>query len=715
MIITYPISVPYTKGNQQRVVPDSIYSNCEVLSGSFPMGKNRFWHGGVHLHPTDRAAPIRAVADGEVIAYRYDEIDAIDAFFDKVPYSRSFVLLKHETELGQTTLGTSKLVFFSLYMHLQAWGQVKSKSGAQAVNFLRKNIPERQKVDAAGRPMKKDGRPDMEPAHIGVVAPVADGTCQNGSSYQRVQRGDILGYAGVIPDNLDSPSTGIHFEIFFEDASFLENQNKTIWGRCVLTSELNVYDELLPTESLSVDPTKPLNTSALTGAYWKITIDRKLYWVSSEQIASKEVDVPDPRRRNTTIKKTQYFSNSDKLTAYRKDPTKNETKLNAGASIVPWLDPWLKPGEFREELMEGKRWVQVYLPDTNALYWAEKSAIQFLSDADWPGFKKLEEHGTYSADGFIDDENLIAIQDEYEKNRAERNSNALAANAVTLRNLVAKHPTEWSNQNLAKRFERVMHDDFGPSKLKPDQFTKLLAHIARLSFWEQVAGLPSPNGIWHAHPIRFIEQLAKCMWLSQSELKKIYPDKATPEEPIIHGTSNELREKYRIDINKCCYRYGLNSRLRQAHFFGQGAVECRSLNWVLETASGAKYEGSRILGNIDPGDGPKFKGRGFKQLTGRFNYMSYWTFKGWLTKGKDYQTDWHLDRTKRAPLINNPEILEKSFFGVDAGCWYITVFKRGTVAMDIDDSRTVTYVINGGYTDDELRAEHTNRMKRILL
>ncbi|GGC15166.1 hypothetical protein GCM10011572_40660 [Pseudoduganella buxea] len=111
MIITYPIKIPYIKGNEQRVVPDILYDCAETQSGSYPMGQNRFWHGGVHLNP-DPFSPIRAIADGEVVAYRFDETDSTDAFFDKVPYSRSFVLLKHEAELGKTTLGETKLNFF---------------------------------------------------------------------------------------------------------------------------------------------------------------------------------------------------------------------------------------------------------------------------------------------------------------------------------------------------------------------------------------------------------------------------------------------------------------------------------------------------------------------------------------------------------------------------------------------------------------------------
>jgi putative chitinase len=40
------------------------------------------------------------------------------------------------------------------------------------------------------------------------------------------------------------------------------------------------------------------------------------------------------------------------------------------------------------------------------------------------------------------------------------------------------------------------------------------------------------------------------------------------------------------------------------------------------------YNGRKNLGNTQPGDGPRFKGRGFIQLTGRYNYTKYSTLLG---------------------------------------------------------------------------------------
>lgn len=81
-------------------------------------------------------------------------------------------------------------------------------------------------------------------------------------------------------------------------------------------------------------------------------------------------------------------------------------------------------------------------------------------------------------------------------------------------------------------------------------------------------------------------------------------------------TSAQLR-----DLNDCLARFKINTPLRMAHFLAQVAHESGGLRWMRELATGEAYEGSKQLGNTQPGDGKRFKGAGAIQLTGRANYQ----------------------------------------------------------------------------------------------
>ena len=59
-----------------------------------------------------------------------------------------------------------------------------------------------------------------------------------------------------------------------------------------------------------------------------------------------------------------------------------------------------------------------------------------------------------------------------------------------------------------------------------------------------------------------------------------------------------------------------------AFLIGQVGVEADHFKTLEEYASGRAYEGRSDLGNTHPGDGVKFKGRAWLDVTGRHNYWN---------------------------------------------------------------------------------------------
>ena len=129
-------------------------------------------------------------------------------------------------------------------------------------------------------------------------------------------------------------------------------------------------------------------------------------------------------------------------------------------------------------------------------------------------------------------------------------------------------------------------------------------------------------------------------------------------------------------LNDAMDIFNINTPQRQAAFLAQVAHESAEFRYVEEIASGKAYEGRADLGNTEPGDGVRFKGRGLIQITGRANYASCGGALG-------------LD------LLADPELLESPQNAARSAAWFWMTHGCNELA-DADNFRKITLRINGG-------------------
>ena len=170
----------------------------------------------------------------------------------------------------------------------------------------------------------------------------------------------------------------------------------------------------------------------------------------------------------------------------------------------------------------------------------------------------------------------------------------------------------------------------------------------------------------------------------------------TPKQlrEIVPTLTAEKAAEVAPHLNRAMAEAGIDSPPRKAAFIAQLAHESGGFQYSEEIASGSAYEGRSDLGNTQPGDGKRFKGRGFIQLTGRANYAAAGEALG-------------LD------LINKPELAAKPENAARVAAWYWNSRDLNGLA-DRGNFDGITKRINGGFNGKADRDQYFARASTAL-
>lgn len=155
-------------------------------------------------------------------------------------------------------------------------------------------------------------------------------------------------------------------------------------------------------------------------------------------------------------------------------------------------------------------------------------------------------------------------------------------------------------------------------------------------------------------------------------------------------------------INMVMEIYEIDTPLRASAFLAQIAHESAELRFMEElwgpTAQQKKYEPpsdlAKSLGNTQPGDGFRYRGRGPIQITGRANYTKYGDLLG-------------------VDLVGNPDLAATPQIAFSTAGLFWKLNRLNELA-DVQDFTTITKRINGGLTGLQERQKYYETAKDVL-
>ena len=180
------------------------------------------------------------------------------------------------------------------------------------------------------------------------------------------------------------------------------------------------------------------------------------------------------------------------------------------------------------------------------------------------------------------------------------------------------------------------------------------------------------------------------------------PQPAPPKEPETTGLSMNANTEHALE--RAAIHAGIKG-VELAQFMAQMRHESADFSSLKELGSLERHKRrydpryspktAKILGNTHPGDGERYFGRGFVQITGRDNYRMAGEYLG-------------IDLLKHPELAARPDIAAK------IAVWYWkTRVKPGV--NNFNDTTAVTKMINPALRGLQTRAKYFKDYKTVML
>ncbi|QGH67364.1 peptidoglycan DD-metalloendopeptidase family protein [Xanthomonas oryzae pv. oryzicola] len=711
-------------------------------SGSYPVSDLLGWHGGMHLRAPSAAEPIRAIADGKAVYVRQPTARSEDHVLNYLGWTDDgCVVLQHDTAIGADDATETEVRFYSIYMHLNT-----------------------------------------------IRSPVKQG--------EKIYRKTVLGTAGSFEGN----DGIIHFEIICNDADLKKligrNSGDLDTGKNGRTDA--IFGEIffkLPDNSQVYAERPALNQATGTGG---VALGEELY-IGIRYGAGNAVLItykPDGTTLGNALTETDaeyklYATAKAIATAYN-----GRAKTPIHSAIYELLRFGRVVGPDKLEPADTPHWRKINTPTGGGWVNLNAAGVTKSSDADaphWAGWHLLNDYQANDSRCAISTIKKLLDANGDGINTREEAASQLKKKPINefLAGTICKFPTEWQKSTIATRWSWTTKESpqgalpqgmASTTYLSQKDFAKFRSYAEALCFWDDANLEDIEATHWHLHPVRFIKIFGRNLWLTKSDLGRIYK-----------RTSEQVREKYRLHLNSGTRKYlYINNPLRVAHFLGQGAVESTFLQVMQEKSMTGRQDGEKFFGeainqasgrdeselghwygaaedevdhwysstkynskggliassynwrggNLGDPDAQKYRGRGFKQLTGLYNYSRYWVYRGWLDKNS-YDEAWTNDpgyRSKnraamrlRPPVIDDPQkVTAEPYNCLDSGAWYLCAERPETLRRIDEDgsnvassdvekaaeeriSRAVTRAINGGEIQWKERLLNTRAAKDILL